>query len=293
MERLDAVRAARAVLAGLDVAGSPPLHELIAARGPVAALAALTFADPAVEGVPLGVLRNRLRAQTTAIGAQTLRAGARVVIPEDDEWPTTLADLAATPLGQAPGAALCLWVRGDALLAATLRCAVAVVGARAATAYGEHVASELGYGLSERGWTVVSTGAYGVEAAALRGAVAGAGPAVAVLPAGVDRPYPAGNADLFDRIAMAGLLVSPWPPGTAPTRTRFAATARLVAAMTGGTVLVEATRRSGALGAAGRSARCSRRSTWAARRWWSPVRSPPSCPPAPTTRCANTGRPAS
>jgi DNA processing protein len=65
----------------------------------------------------------------------------------------------------------------------------------------------------------------------------------------VDRPYPAGNADLFDRIAGGGLLVSPWPPGTAPTRTRFAATARLVAAMTGGTVLVEASRRSGALGA--------------------------------------------
>ncbi len=123
---------------------------------------------------------------------------------------------------------------------------VAVVGARAATAYGIHVATDLGYGLADREWTVVSGGAFGIDAAAHRGALNAGGPTVAVLACGVDRPYPMGNAALFDRIAETGLLVSEWPPGAEPLRPRFLIRNRVIAAGTRGTVLVEAAARSGA-----------------------------------------------
>jgi DNA processing protein len=123
---------------------------------------------------------------------------------------------------------------------------VAVVGARASTAYGEHVAGELGAGLGERGWTVVSGGAFGIDAAAHRGALAVEGTTVAVLACGVDRVYPSAHGALFSRIAESGLLVSEWPPGSAPLRHRFLVRNRLIAGLTRGTVVVEAAARSGA-----------------------------------------------
>jgi DNA processing protein len=123
---------------------------------------------------------------------------------------------------------------------------VAVVGARAATPYGAHVATELGYGLADRGWTVVSGGAFGIDSAAHRGALTAGGLTVAVLACGLDRPYPMGNTALFDRIAETGLLVSEWLPGADPLRPRFLIRNRVIAAGTLGTVLVEAAARSGA-----------------------------------------------
>jgi len=121
-----------------------------------------------------------------------------------------------------------------------------VVGARAATAYGIQVTTDLGYGLAENGWTVVSGGAFGIDAAAHRGALAADGRTVAVLACGVDRPYPAGNTAMFERIAETGLLISEWPPGSEPLRHRFLIRNRVIAAATAGTVLVEAAARSGA-----------------------------------------------
>ena len=116
---------------------------------------------------------------------------------------------------------MCLWVRGDRPLADAFARSVAVVGARAATSYGNHVATELAYGLANRGWTVVSGGAFGIDAAAHRGALAGSGLTAAILACGVDRPYPSAHASLFERIAEEGLLVSEWPPGAEPHRHRF------------------------------------------------------------------------
>ena len=110
---------------------------------------------------------------------------------------------------------------GSARLDEAFARSVAVVGARAATSYGEYAAREIGYGLAERGWTVVSGGAYGIDACAHRGALAGGGVTVAVLACGVDRAYPSGNANLFDRISEDGLLISEWPPGSDPFRHRF------------------------------------------------------------------------
>ena len=136
---------------------------------------------------------------------------------------------------------------------------VAVVGARAATAYGLHVTTDIAYGLAEQGWTVVSGGAFGIDAAAHRAALAAGGRTVAVLACGVDRPYPVGNAALFEQIAESGLLISEWPPGAEPLRHRFLIRNRVIAAATAGTVLVEAAARSGAVQTMSRVLALSRR----------------------------------
>jgi DNA processing protein len=180
------------------------------------------------------------------------RLGVRIVTPEDDDWPHQLEDLVgisqpvSDPIKRNTYPPHCIWVRGPWPLAEACERSVAVVGARASTAYGEHVAGDLGYGLAERGWTVVSGGAFGIDAAAHRGAIAAGGRTVAVLACGIERPYPVSHAALFDRIAETGLVLSEWPPGADPHRHRFLIRNRVIAAATRGTVMVEANLRSGA-----------------------------------------------
>lgn len=172
--------------------------------------------------------------------------GARLVCPGDSEWPASLGDLGdAEPIA--------LWVRGTPDLGDSLDRAVAVVGARACTAYGGGVAAELAASLAERGWTIVSGGAYGIDASAHRGTLAVGGTTVAVLASGVDRLYPPGNARLLDRIAAEGFVVSELPPGDHPTPRRFLVRNRLIAGLAAGTVVVEASIRSGALSTSHRS----------------------------------------
>ncbi|WP_138962075.1 DNA-processing protein DprA [Streptomyces sp. YIM 121038] len=167
-------------------------------------------------------------------------AGARFVTPADAEWPAQLDDLGdARPVG--------LWVRGRPSLRIWALRSVALVGARACTEYGAHMAASLGAGLAERGWVVVSGGAYGVDGAAHRGALGAGGATVAVLACGVDRPYPRGHTQLIGRIAEQGLVVGELPPGDHPTPSRFVLRNRVIAALTRGTVVVEAAYRSGAL----------------------------------------------
>ncbi|GAA1620933.1 DNA-processing protein DprA [Kribbella alba] len=186
-------------------------------------------------------------------------AGARFVIPGDDEWPEQIEVLAeAGRLSRRGGVPFGLWVRGKADLRQAVERSVAVVGSRACSSYGEHVASELSGGLGDSGVTVVSGGAYGIDAAAHRGALAGAGITIAVLACGVDVSYPKTNTALFDRIAEEGLIVSELPPGCSPTKLRFLARNRLIAAITLGTIVVEAAVRSGALNTAGWAEQCGR-----------------------------------
>ncbi|MGY0018994.1 DNA-processing protein DprA [Streptomyces sp. YJ-C3] len=173
--------------------------------------------------------------------ARAEQFGARFVCPGDAEWPGQLDDLGdARPVG--------LWVRGGASLRMWALRSVAVVGARACTDYGVRMGASLGAGLAERGWVVVSGGAYGVDAAAHRGALGAAGATVAVLACGVDRVYPRGHAQLIDRVAEQGLVIGELPPGDHPTPSRFIQRNRVIAALTRGTVVVEAAYRSGALG---------------------------------------------
>jgi DNA processing protein len=260
-------RRARVALGLLAEPGSLDLWLLVHEVGPVEALERLRAG-----AVPraLGELVAPRLGGTEAAGeaeralARCARLGGRYVVPGDAEWPQLalhgLLLLAARrardnaprhdrdvvpPLG--------LWVRGPLDLSEATARSVAVVGARAATGYGAHVAAELGYGLADRGWTVVSGGAYGVDAAAHRGAIAADGATVVVLACGVDTAYPVGHANLFERVAEQGLLLSEWPPGASPRRQRFLVRNRVIAALTVGTVVVEAAARSGALATARRA----------------------------------------
>lgn len=185
--------------------------------------------------------------------------GVRFVIPGDDEWPEQVEVLAeAGQLTRRAGVPFGLWVRGRAHLRQVLTRSVAMVGARASSSYGEHVAAELASGLSDNGITVVSGGAFGIDAASHRGALAGSGVTVAVLACGADVSYPRRNSALFSRIVEEGLVVSELPPGCSPTRLRFLARNRLIAAATLGTVVIEAAVRSGALNSAGWAEQCGR-----------------------------------
>jgi DNA processing protein len=170
-------------------------------------------------------------------------SGIRVITPDDPEWPGQLADLG----DDQPYA---LWLRGNADLRFGCLRSVAIVGSRAATAYGSYVAAEFAASLAARGLAVVSGGAFGVDAAAHRGALAVDGVTAAVLACGVDVPYPTAHAELFDAIAAQGVLASEWPPGQHVSRLRFLVRNRVIAALATGTLVVEAAQRSGALNTA-------------------------------------------
>jgi len=176
--------------------------------------------------------------------------GARLLLPGDPEWPESIDDLGE----HAP---VLLWVRGDVgRLSMTER--VSIVGARAASAYGESVASEFAGDLAASGTLVVSGGAYGIDGAAHRAALGVGGGTVAFLAGGVDRAYPAGHQQLFERIRSTGAMVSELPCGAAPTKWRFLARNRLIAALGMATVVVEAGWRSGSLNTAGHAAALGR-----------------------------------
>lgn len=175
--------------------------------------------------------------------ASASTSGIRLACPGDPEWPGQLADLG----DEQPYA---LWLRGQADLRFNCLRAVAIVGSRAATAYGSYVAAELAASLAARGLAVVSGGAFGVDAAAHRGALGADGVTVAVLACGVDIPYPVAHAELFDAIAAQGVIVSEWPPGRPVSRLRFLVRNRVIAALAAGTLVVEAGQRSGAVNTA-------------------------------------------
>jgi DNA processing protein len=195
-------------------------------------------------GRALGRWRTRLGLlPTSARLAAWERSGLRLICPGDPEWPTQLDDLGdARPL--------LLWVHGSADLRYACLASVSVVGARAATAYGSHVGTEMAAALSERGFTIISGGAYGTDSCAHRGALAADGLTVAVLASGLSYGYPRGHHELFAAIAAQGALVSECPPDRAPTRPGFLIRNRIIAALSRGTVVVEAALRSGALNTA-------------------------------------------
>ncbi|UUW88617.1 DNA-processing protein DprA [Pimelobacter simplex] len=182
---------------------------------------------------------------------QAAEQGIRFIVPGDREWPIQLGALRSTgALHDRGGEPVGLWVRGAHELRGFAGWGVAVVGSRAATSYGTEQATELSRDLAAMGHTFISGLAYGVDQAAHRGALLTDSPAIAVLPGGVDRPYPAAHAQLLEAIAERGLVVSEAPPGAGPTRTRFLARNRIVAGLAEGTVVVEGAVRSGAINTA-------------------------------------------
>ena len=249
-------RRSRLALSRLVEPGSWPVHEAVAEVGAAAVVAVLRAGRPALGLSAALTAAAQARAAGLDVDQDLARlsgCGGRLVCPGDGEWP---AARLSWPRGSAQLAAppLALLVRGPVPLDEVVERSVALVGARAASAYGEHVAGELATGLADEGVSVVSGGAYGIDGAAHRGALAsGRAPTVAVLACGVDVAYPRGHDRLLSRIAERGLLVSEHAPGATPTRVRFLVRNRLIAALSRGTVVVEAALRSGSLSTAGRA----------------------------------------
>ncbi|MGH8970653.1 MAG: DNA-processing protein DprA, partial [Actinomycetes bacterium] len=241
---------ARAALTRLAEPGDREMGRCLEQFGSVEVLALIVGGR--LPATRLGHYRARLASlDVDADLAAADRLGARLVVPGDPEWPARLHDL-----GEALPVAL--WVVGRGDLGRLTHRSVAMVGSRACTAYGEHVAAEMASGLGDRGWTVVSGAAYGIDGAAHRGALAAGGDTVAVLACGLDVVYPSGHDTLLGQIRDDGLVVSELPPGSRPTKPRFLDRNRVIAALTRGTVVVEATLRSGASNTAGHAARLSR-----------------------------------
>lgn len=252
-------RLARLALSRLCEPGSWPVHAAVQQHGAAVVWAQLRQGRPIGGVTPRTAAGAAFRAEGHDVLADVRRlerVSGRFVVPGDAAWPAGRLDW---PQGGVEAPPLGLFLRGSPDLATVTDRAVAVVGARASTVYGAHVAGELGLGLADRGWTVVSGAAYGVDGAAHRGALdATAGGTVAVLACSVDVAYPRGHTALLARIAATGLLVSEHPPGCAPTRSRFLVRNRLIAALSAGTVVVEAAARSGSLTTARQAGELSR-----------------------------------
>ena len=246
-------RLARARLTCLAEPGDTLLSALIGRHGPADAVAAIVRGKlPAdlgdLSGGPARKALDRWRSRLADMPGEDqvqdwLQAGIRLICPGDREWPEQLDDLG----GVKPYA---LWARGSADLRFNTVRSLSVTGSRAATAYGSHVASAMAGSVAVEGWTVVSGAAYGVDGAAHSAALGADGLTVAVLASGVDVPYPAGHEDLLDMVAARGVVASEWPPGRNPSRLRFLARNRIIAALSPATLVIEAGERSGTLNTA-------------------------------------------
>lgn len=253
----DEDRLARIALSHLVEPGDPRVSMLVADLGP-APLLAQVLAQHEAMGVELDAAARIGAHHPHRVMDRAVRTGLRFVVPGDDEWPEALGDLDhAEPVAPHGGSPVGLWVRGPARLS-ELTGSVAVVGARSATTYGTDLTLRLGSGLATAGRAVVSGAAFGIDQAAHRGALSGDGRTVAVLACGADRVYPHAHARLIEHLADEHAVVSETVPGGAPTRTRFLGRNRLIAALTAGTVVVEAAVRSGALNTANWAGRLHR-----------------------------------
>ncbi|MEU3642925.1 DNA-processing protein DprA [Lentzea sp. NPDC034063] len=231
---------------------APAVHHFVAVHGPVDAVSRIrNGAAPAVVLSEVARQDFRIEDDLRAIDNGT----ARLLVPEDEDWP--LGRLSALV---GPGVPLALWLHGKASLTELTNTAVTVTGSRASSAYGNTIAAHFGGGLADAGAVVVSGGALGVDESAHHGALAADGRTVVILPCSVDRTFPQQHVRLYEQVVdQGGLLVSEYPIGVLPSRARFRARCRLLAALTAATVIVEAGRRSGALTVAGAAKELGRR----------------------------------
>jgi len=194
--------------------------------------------DETYDPVKFRKLTDRLKAVDLGLLEEQIeKSGAQFITPESANWPPSLNDLNAAPIG--------LVVKGD--LSILSERSLAIVGTRNPTPYGVRIAGDFAAGFVDREWNIVSGGAYGVDSAAHKGALIAEGRTIAVLAAGIDVAYPAGNARLFAEIAENGALVSEVLPGAHAIPSRFLTRNRIIAALSQATLVVEAAFRSGSL----------------------------------------------
>ncbi len=190
------------------------------------------------DAIKYGKTIERLRsANTSEIAKSIENAGAQFITPAMEQWPDQLNDLAAIPIG--------LVVKGE--IDILKERGLAIVGTRNPTPYGVRNAGDFAAGFVDREWSIISGGAYGIDSAAHKGALIAEGSTIAVLAAGIDVAYPAGNARLFAEICENGALVSEVLPGAHAIPSRFLTRNRIIAALSQATLVVEAAFRSGSL----------------------------------------------
>lgn len=276
------VRRAYAYLGAVTERPTAEVWDLVDSVGPVEA------SERIRSGRVSDALAGQSESRRTVVEADRLldsaaEVGARLVVPGDPGWPESALAPLDRPRGRRRGGTggvatalrpLGLWWRGPADPGRVLARSVAVVGTRAPTAYGRTVAADLSAGGATEGFTVVSGGAFGIDAAAHRAVLGVGGCTIAVLAGGVDRLYPRGNDTLLREVADFGAVISAQAPGTGVTRYRFLDRNRLIAALTGATVVVEAAARSGALSTAA---------------WAAALDRPVGAVPGPVTSVASVG----
>ncbi len=227
---------ARAVLFSSIEGGSPFWSGEIEAVGPVGVIEKSEYGS--YDSIKFGKTLERIKkSDPSQILEKINQSGGVFITQEDQFWPTQLDDLATPPIA--------LVVRG-AVESLHLP-ALAIVGTRNPTNYGVRVAGDFAAGFVDRGWSIVSGGAYGIDAAAHRGALVAEGATIAVLAAGIDINYPAGHIRLFEEIIENGLLISEVMPGVSAVPSRFLTRNRVIAALSRATLVVEAAFRSGSL----------------------------------------------
>jgi len=190
------------------------------------------------DSIKYGKVIERVRsADVKEIASSIENTGAEFITPEMEQWPSQLNELVAIPIA--------LVVKGN--IEILKERGLAIVGTRNPTPYGVRNAGDFAAGFVDREWTIVSGGAYGIDSAAHKGALIAEGSTVAVLAAGIDVAYPAGNARLFAEICENGALVSEVLPGAHAIPSRFLTRNRIIAALSQATLVVEAAFRSGSL----------------------------------------------
>jgi len=232
----------------LHMLGPARLDAVLGGRIPSEAWGRLLAGDARAELASLGMagvsseLVQRWQSEAAACDVEALwnkhsAAGVEIVVPGDEFWPTELFDDPEPPA--------MLFAKGP--MVRTSHPAVAIVGTRRCSSYGRSVAAELGTGLAQRGVTVVSGVAAGIDSVAQRSALEAGGEVVGVVGSGVDVVYPASNRRLWNDIAQMGRLWSETPLGVKPARWRFPARNRIIAALADVVVVVESPAKGGSL----------------------------------------------
>ena len=173
-----------------------------------------------------------MQRQVKDLELEISKAGGVFITPEDNDWPTSLADLATPPIG--------LVIAGDRSVLLKLDKSISIVGSRQPTNYGLQLSYSLASQASLAGLVVVSGGAYGIDTASHQGALSAGGISIAVLAGGINRLYPLENQKLFKDITKSGLLISEVMPNIESKPYRFLIRNRLIAALSRSTVVVEA-----------------------------------------------------
>ena len=196
------------------------------------------FSNRTYDPIKYGALYEKLqKVNAEKLEEEIARAGAELLTPGHEYWPSAVDELAAPPIG--------LLVKGN--LDALTFDSLAIVGTRNPTPYGIRIAGDFAAGFADRGWSITSGGAYGIDTAAHKGALVAEGPTIAVIASGIDVEYLLGNSRLFAEILENGAIVSESLPGVPALPHRFLTRNRLIAAMSRSTLVVEAAFRSGSL----------------------------------------------